>query len=187
MEPPAMSPLAGDISARFLRGKLIHRLLQTLPDLGDAEREDAARRFLDSSAYALSDDERDEIVAATLAVLREPSFAGIFGEGSRAEVALVGQIEFAGKPTLVSGQIDRLCVTSARVLVVDYKTNRPAPPEIGSVSPAYIAQMAAYRAVLGEIYPGREIACALLWTDGPRLMELPAAALDAALRGGGQS
>jgi hypothetical protein len=27
------------------------------------------------------------------------------------------------------------------------------------------------------------VRCALIWTDGPRLMELPQAALDAALRG----
>jgi ATP-dependent helicase/nuclease subunit A len=41
--------------------------------------------------------------------------------------------------------------------------------------------MAAYRAILGEIHPDREIACALLWTDGPRLMELPPDLLEGAL------
>ncbi|MCE9650050.1 MAG: double-strand break repair helicase AddA [Parvibaculum sp.] len=182
-EPAALSPLEGDRSERFLRGRLIHRLLQTLPDVADAAREAAAMRFLESPAYKLDGAARAEIAAATLAVLRDPGFADIFAEGSRAEAALVGHITFAGKPTLVSGQIDRLCVTPDRVIVVDYKTNRPAPEGLGGVSPAYLAQMAAYRALLGQIYPDREIACALLWTDGPRLMELPSRALDAALAG----
>jgi ATP-dependent helicase/nuclease subunit A len=182
-EPPAISPLAGDTSSRFKRGSLIHRLLQTLPDLPVAAREEAARRFLAGPAHRLDEAEREEIAAATLAVLREPAFADIFAEGSRAEVAIVGRIEFAGKPALVSGQIDRLCVTPARVLVIDYKTNRPAPARAEDVAPAYLAQMAAYRAVLRQVYPGREIACALLWTDGPKLMELPTDALDRVLLG----
>jgi len=41
--------------------------------------------------------------------------------------------------------------------------------------------MALYRAVLAQIYPGRTVDCALLWTDGPRLMPLPAELLDAQL------
>jgi ATP-dependent helicase/nuclease subunit A len=43
--------------------------------------------------------------------------------------------------------------------------------------------MAAYRALLGLIYPGRAVRCFLLWTVGPTLSELPAALLDAAAPG----
>ena len=182
-EPAAASPLAGDRKERFKRGTLIHRLLQSLPDLPDEAREEAALRMLASPALALDEVAQKEIVSATMGVLNEPDFAEIFGPGSRAEAALVGQITFADKPVLVSGQIDRLCVTPTRVLVIDYKTNRPAPPRLEDVQPAYFAQMAAYRAVLSDIYPDRDIACALLWTDGPQLMELPAARLEAALSG----
>jgi ATP-dependent helicase/nuclease subunit A len=64
------------------------------------------------------------------------------------------------------------------VLVVDYKTNRPPPATVESVPRAYLAQMAAYRAALRLVYPGRAVRCALLWTEGPRLMELPPATLD---------
>jgi len=38
--------------------------------------------------------------------------------------------------------------------------------------------MAAYRALLTSIYPDRPVHCALLWTDGPRLMPLSAHLLD---------
>ena len=181
-EPPALSPLAGDTSARYQRGRLIHRLLQTLPGIAASERGEAARRFLANPAHAIDAEAQEEIASAVFTVLDEPAFADIFGPAGRAEVAVVGRIEFAGKPTLISGQIDRLCVSDARVTVIDYKTNRPSAHDVAEVSPAYIAQMAAYRAVLAQVYPGREIVCALLWTDGPRLMPLPAAVLDEALR-----
>ena len=66
------------------------------------------------------------------------------------------------------------------MLIVDYKTNRPAPETLDDVPPAYVAQLALYRAILRRLYPGRTVAAALLWTDRPALMEIPPAALDSA-------
>ncbi len=57
--------------------------------------------------------------------------------------------------------------------MVDYKTNRPAPDRIEDADFAYRVQMAIYAAVLSEIFPGRRIEAALVWTDGPRLMPVP--------------
>jgi ATP-dependent helicase/nuclease subunit A len=64
-------------------------------------------------------------------------------------------------------------VEAGRVLVIDFKTNRPAPDRIEDADPAYVTQMAIYSAVLGEVHPGRRIEAALLWTDGPKLMSVP--------------
>ena len=64
-------------------------------------------------------------------------------------------------------------VTDNEVMIVDYKTNRPPPQELQGVAPAYLYQLAAYALALAEIYPGRRLRAALLWTDGPRLMEIP--------------
>jgi ATP-dependent helicase/nuclease subunit A len=80
----------------------------------------------------------------------------------------------------VSGLVDRLAVTADSVLIADYKTNRPAPRRLQDV-PAYVSQLALYRAVLAQLYAGRTIRAALIWTDVPDLMELSAAALDDAL------
>ena len=74
----------------------------------------------------------------------------------------------------LSGQIDRLAVTPSDVMIVDYKTNRPPPSRPQDVAAAYLYQLAAYALALKEIYPGRTIRAALLWTDGPHLMEIPA-------------
>ncbi len=81
----------------------------------------------------------------------------------------------------VSGQIDRLAVTQDAVLIGDFKTNRPAPRRIEDVPPAYVIQLALYRAVLAKLYPGKPVRAALIWTEVPDLMELSAKAMDAAL------
>jgi ATP-dependent helicase/nuclease subunit A len=81
----------------------------------------------------------------------------------------------------VSGRIDRLVVLPRRVLIIDFKTNRPAPADIDHADPGYILQMAIYAAVLGEIYPDRPVEAALVWTDGPRLMAVPPDVMRAAI------
>ena len=81
----------------------------------------------------------------------------------------------------ISGRLDRLVVTPDRVLVVDYKTNRPAPARIEDADPAYVRQLAVYVSILAELYPGRAVEAALVWTDGPRLMAVPQALMDGAL------
>ena len=167
-EPPVLSPLAAQGRDRFKRGLLVHRLLQSLPELPIEEREVAARRFLALPTHRLTAEEQDEIRRETLAVLDNPDFSALFGPGSQGEVPLVGVI---GEHAL-SGQIDRLVVEAKRVLVLDYKTLRPPPAAEHEVSPIYLRQLAAYQAALARIYPEREIRCALLWTEGPRLMTI---------------
>jgi ATP-dependent helicase/nuclease subunit A len=78
----------------------------------------------------------------------------------------------------IAGRIDRLVVEQRRVSILDYKTNRPPPTRLEEVPELYLDQMAAYREALARVYPGSEIRCALLWTDGPRFMEIPGALLD---------
>jgi ATP-dependent helicase/nuclease subunit A len=65
------------------------------------------------------------------------------------------------------------------VLIVDYKTLRPAPKSAADIPPLYVEQLRAYRAAIGAVYPGRRVRSALLWTDGPRLMEATPSAIDA--------
>ncbi len=71
-------------------------------------------------------------------------------------------------------------MTAERVLIVDYKTNRPAPETLAEVPDAYVGQLALYRTILRRLYPGRRVTAALMWTDVPALMEIPESALDSA-------
>ena len=163
------SALASPQKARFARGKIIHRLLQSLPDVDPARQDEAATRFLANPQHALSPEQQDDLRREVLALLRHPDAAPLFGKGSRAEVPLVGRLG----PYLVAGQIDRLCVRDNDVWIVDYKTNRPPPEDAANVPTAYLRQLAAYRAVLREIYPDKPVRCFLLWTYGPRFMPIP--------------
>ena len=163
---------------RFKRGRLIHLLLQYLPDIAAAKREAAARRYLSQAGFALSEPARDDIVAQAMTVLAFPEFAPVFGPGSRAEVSVAGLAPAMGRGVAISGQIDRLLITGQEILVVDYKTHRPPPVSQDAVPKIYVRQMAAYRAALRMIYPGHRVRCALIWTDIPLLMPLSDAQLD---------
>jgi ATP-dependent helicase/nuclease subunit A len=170
---PAPSPLAtaGGLG-RFRRGELIHRLLQLLPDVAAQARPAAAARLL-AFEPGVSAAQRDEMIAAALGVLGDAAFADVFGPGSRAEAAIAGTAPNLPADLRISGRVDRLLVTPDRVLVADFKTNRPAPAVIGAADHAYIRQMALYWAVLKGLFPGRRVEAALVWTDGPKLMPVP--------------
>ena len=170
---PAPSPLSrqGGLD-RFRRGDVIHRLLQLLPDVPEAQRRETAARLLGREPD-FTDVQRAEMIGAAMGVLEHPDFAAVFGPGSRAEVGLAGSAKALPPGLAISGRVDRLVVTPTCVTVVDYKTNRPAPADIEQADPSYIAQLAIYAAVLGEVFPGREIRAALVWTDGPKLMPVP--------------
>jgi ATP-dependent helicase/nuclease subunit A len=171
-EPAVRSPLGDDDGERFRRGLVIHRLLQSLPELPAEARRPAAERFLARAAPGL---DAAALADEACAVLETPAFAPLFAPGSRAEVPIVGRLG----DTVVSGQVDRLAVTAGEVLIVDYKTGRSPPRSAPETPLAYLRQMAAYRALVRAIYPDKSVRCALVWTDGPRLLALPEALLNA--------
>ncbi|MFV0474497.1 MAG: PD-(D/E)XK nuclease family protein, partial [Pikeienuella sp.] len=106
-----------------------------------------------------------------------PEAARFFAAGAVAEAAISVMIGGAR----VAGRIDRLVVSDKTVDFVDFKSDS-APPGTAEEAPdAYLAQMAAYRAALAGIYPGRLIAAHILWTAAPRLDRIGDARLDEAL------
>ena len=64
------------------------------------------------------------------------------------------------------------------VLIADFKANRDVPRSATEVPRLYLAQMALYRAALLKIYAGKDVDCALIWTDSALLMPLPDEVLD---------
>ncbi|RWP01191.1 double-strand break repair helicase AddA [Mesorhizobium sp.] len=164
-----------------MRGLALHKLLQMLPGIAETERRDAAERYLKRAGAQWPETERDKALASVATILADSRFDQLFAPNSRAEVAVMGSLEVKGKLRSISGKIDRLAITSGKVSIVDYKTNRPAPATLSDVPPAYVLQLALYRALLQPLYPGHEVSAALLFTEAPRLIELPPAAMDDAL------
>jgi ATP-dependent helicase/nuclease subunit A len=163
----------GDGQKRFRRGKLIHGLLERLPEFAADERAEAAHVWL--TRQGADEAEAEALAHEALSVLNDPAFAPLFGPASRAEAPIIGEVD--GKP--VRGIVDRLSVDQAGVMVLDFKTDRPAPESSARVPEAYVLQMALYREVMRAIFPQKSVRCALLWTEAPRLMELPQPLLDA--------
>ena len=138
-------------------------------------------RHLDRAAAGWPVAERGAAWRQVRDILADRGFAPLFQASSRAEVSVMGELVLGGRKRSVSGKIDRLAVTDDAVVVLDYKTNRPAPSGLAEVPPAYILQLALYGELLKPLYPGRRISAALLFTDAPRLIALPETELAAAL------
>ncbi|MBZ9816081.1 double-strand break repair helicase AddA [Mesorhizobium sp. CA7] len=182
--PDTRSPVldaAAEPGFAIMRGLALHKLLQMLPGIAEEERRGAAERYLARAGADWPDGERDRALDAVLSILSDTRFGALFSQSSRAEVAVMGSLEVKGRLRSISGKIDRLAVTPEKVSIIDYKTNRPAPGNLAEVPPAYVLQLALYRALLQPLYPGREVTAALLFTEAPRLIELPAPAMDDAL------
>jgi ATP-dependent helicase/nuclease subunit A len=167
-EPAALSPLLAAGGGGRARGRIVHRLLQALPGRPPEQWELLLGRMLADPALVLGPEEQGALADEVRRVLQMPELAMAYGPNSRAEVPLAGVV--GGQA--VFGQIDCLAVSEAEVLIVDYKTDREPPGAPDQVPVAYLRQMAAYRALLRRIYPGRAVRCALLWTAGPQLMML---------------
>jgi ATP-dependent helicase/nuclease subunit A len=164
------------------RGTLVHRLLQSLPDIASEKRHDTALNFLARNVPEWTDIDRVTLAMQVQALIDDSRLAALFMPGSRAEVAVAGRLmRVDGSLVLVSGQIDRLAVSKTEVRIVDYKTNHNPPRNLSAVPGAYVRQLALYRAVLAKLYPERPVRAALLWTEAIDMMEIPAPALDAEL------
>lgn len=178
------SDLGIDPDHALLRGTILHRLLELLPQwpeedwpqLPEAIRTETEAVFPDS----VSDDEAAELFNHARAILASPELAEIQTSGALLEVELTGPVaELGGR--IVHGTIDRLTVTPERVLAVDYKSNTTVPSTTAEVPEGILRQMGAYAALLEQIYPGRAIETAILWTTTGTLMRLPTDMVRAAL------
>ncbi|MDF3061932.1 MAG: double-strand break repair helicase AddA [Microvirga sp.] len=179
--PPWRKGGSGADQAR-LRGTLVHALIEKLPALEAEKREAAALAYVQARAPRLSEEDRLRIVRSALGVLDHPTLAPLFGAHSRAEVAIVGRLRVDGEERPVSGQIDRLAVLDAEVLVADFKSDARVTVPGAAPPRAYAAQLAVYRALLQDVYPGRRIRAFLVWTAaGPLIQEVAGTELDETL------
>jgi len=161
------------IAAR--RGVLIHSLLERLPDVPPELRASGGKVWLERHGSDLAPAEREDMVARALTVLDDLQWQELFGPDALAEVPLAATIG----EQVIAGTADRLLVTPARVLVADFKTARRPPATLGAVPNSTLKQMGAYAAALAVIFPDRVIKAAVLYTQTPQLIAIPAELLAA--------
>jgi ATP-dependent helicase/nuclease subunit A len=163
------------------RGTVTHLLLQLLPVIERGGRERAARQIVERHAGNWPEAEKAVAIEEAMALLDDPAHAALFGPHSQAEVNVAGNVIIGGRDVLVSGQIDRLAVSSERVEIADYKTNREAPEDPLDAPQAYVLQLALYRELMRQIYPGRQVGCRLIWTRSGTVSPVGDHAMDLAL------
>jgi ATP-dependent helicase/nuclease subunit A len=151
------------------RGRIVHALLQHLPDILAPYRPEAGAKYLAQPGLALAATDQEKILASVLKILENPSLAPLFGPGSRAEVPLAGVLG----DVEIGGLVDRLAISPEKILIADYKTNRAPPAAPEAIPAAYLGQLAAYRAILQQIYPNRPVDCILIWTETAAVMPVP--------------
>jgi ATP-dependent helicase/nuclease subunit A len=154
------------------RGTALHLLLESFPGTAAGERAALAETLLGAP--------NPDLVAEASAVVDAPHLRHLFGAGALAEVDLAANLpEFGG--ALLRGTVDRLIVGDDLVTCIDFKTNRTVPATPEAVPDGLLRQMGAYASALRQIYPGREIETAIVWTRAARLMPLPRRLVEAAL------
>ncbi|MEL6829598.1 MAG: 3'-5' exonuclease, partial [Pseudomonadota bacterium] len=159
------------------RGEIIHTLLQLVPELPSLRWRSEVRAYLDQTPD-LTDDQRTEILTVTMATLADPEISNLLSRSGRSEVPISGHLP-NGDP--ISGRIDRLCISAESILILDYKTDRPAPAGVSEIGQDYTLQLAAYSHIVKELYPSRSVSAALLYTEGPKLFRFGADELSVSL------
>ncbi|MFN4210895.1 MAG: PD-(D/E)XK nuclease family protein, partial [Devosia sp.] len=177
-----LAELARDAELARREGIALHALLQHLGRLEPDIRPAIARKALEA-LLPDSPAEHARVAAKALSILDRPGMAPIFGPASRAEVPFLLDARRDGQPIRLTGRIDRLVVDEGGVTVVDYKSDASVPGGPGDVPGNYLTQLGLYALVAGQLFPGRAVHAAILWTQLESLMFLPSDILVAATRG----
>ncbi len=150
----------------YRRGTVIHKLLQYISGVAEDNRFEASMYFLEKELNNFSVVDRENITHEVLALCNK--YKDIFATYSLAEVPIIGEID--GK--IISSKVDRLVIKDDVVMIVDYKTNRPAAKELKDVPSLYINQVNTYKRLLENIYPDKKVEAYLLWTNTCNMMKV---------------
>ena len=173
---------AYDADTARKRGIALHALLQHLGKVPRPDWDTVALKALAALAADIPE-QHDDLARKAISILTRPELALIFGPDSRAEVPFLAPAHRDGKPILLAGRIDRLVVTPESVIIVDFKSDAVAPADPAAVPPSYLTQLALYAMVANQLFAGRAVKTAILWTGLESLMELTPEQLVNAARG----
>jgi ATP-dependent helicase/nuclease subunit A len=161
-----------DEEAAMRRGRQVHLLLEHLVARDPADWPDLAERLLSQGEDAAGEAERVLLLDEVRRVLTAPHLRHLFSDQALVEVSVTADLpQIPG--ARIHGTIDRLIVGNDSVLAVDFKTNAVVPEHTSDIPLGLLRQMGAYAVALEQIYPGRRIETALLWTRNAKLDLLP--------------
>jgi ATP-dependent helicase/nuclease subunit A len=171
-------PGEADKDAAMARGTMIHLLLEHLPLADPTDRHELGLKLLDRQGdHTFGPD----LVEQVIGLLNATNLAPIFTPDALVEVDVTANLPEL-QDARVHGAIDRLIITDASVLAIDYKSNHKVPDNANQVPDGLLRQMGAYQSALKQIFPDHTIETAILWTHTANLMRLPAQLTEGALR-----
>ncbi|MDP5219484.1 double-strand break repair helicase AddA [Ruegeria sp. 2205SS24-7] len=154
-----------DEDAAKRHGTAVHLLLEHLPRYDSADWPARSETLLPDHDKA----ERDLALSEASAVLQNPALAPVFARETLAEVGITAPMN----GHRIRGIIDRLIITPDHVQAIDFKSNATVPETPEACPEGLLRQMGAYVCALEQVYPGRRIEAAILWTRTGSLMSLP--------------
>lgn len=168
--PSFISPLQTKAKRDPLyRGRLVHQLLQYLPDCPTEQRAAIALQWLKPLENQFSVKEIQKLVDQVLLIITHPLLHSLFDQQSLVEQPLVGTVN----GVVITGQIDRMRILSDQILLCDFKSGRKVSNDPEDVPTIYLKQMAAYWSLLTIMYPKHQITPLIVWTDVAKIMMLP--------------
>ncbi len=173
MTPTRLANPEGTVhsSTRAKTGRILHRILEQLPEKPVAERRGFVERNLARNGLG------GGLADRLLQIMEGPEAEILFGPESAAEVGLGARLPDG---EILSGTIDRLVVRDDAIWIVDYKSDARVPERLSAPHP-HLRQLAGYCYGLQMMYPGRPIRAGILWLTECRLEWADASELDITL------
>jgi ATP-dependent helicase/nuclease subunit A len=163
-------------------GIALHALLQHLGGIAPALWDEIVPKAL-AALLPEAPERHAALGTRAVSILSRPALSHLFGPDSRAEVPFAVPARRDGEDIVLTGRVDRLVVDDSVVTVVDYKSDASVPAKLGDVPGNYLTQLGLYALVAGQLFPGRAVSAAILWTQLESLMFLPSENLAAATKG----
>ena len=160
-------------SDKFARGRVIHSLLQILPNYPKEKQWSVARKYLHKEHSDIGIEKQDEHIITALNVINSPCLHEIFSRNAFVEAPLNGTLNKNGREVEIMGRVDRLIVSKKEIIIADFKTNKRPPANFDDIPQAYKEQMSIYYELIKNIYPKHLIRSMLIWTEGPKIIQFP--------------
>lgn len=168
-------PAGEDKETALAKGRLIHLLLEHLPNAAPADQQALGQKLISASHDYTQ--EAEQLVSDVISLIAKPDLAPLFTPDTLYEVSITAPLG----ARRMHGAIDLLQIGHDHILAVDFKSNRLVPDSPETTPEGLLRQMGAYAAGLRAIYPTHRIETAILWTQTATLMRLPNALVSSAL------
>jgi ATP-dependent helicase/nuclease subunit A len=161
-------PANASLRLAGLRGKLMHSVFERMSGNDPDALIELARNWLKRNNLSAELD-NEGILNDVARIVSDNRYRDYFGPTARAEVPIAAVVG----TQVISGRIDRMIVGDDYIRVIDFKTGRFVPSGPDKVAVPLLRQMAYYAAALQVIFPKHRIEASLLFTSGPKLIDLP--------------